>query len=38
MMFNPIVVVETINFLEQGAFHHGLTLQEASASVLAMLQ
>jgi pimeloyl-ACP methyl ester carboxylesterase len=38
MMFNPIVVVETVNFLEQGAFHHGLTLQEASASVLAMLQ
>ncbi|AYG62633.1 alpha/beta fold hydrolase [Rhizobium jaguaris] len=38
MMFNPIVVVETINFLEQGAFHHDLTLQEASAAILAMLR
>ena len=38
MMFNPIVVVETINFLERGTFHHGLTMQEASATILAMIQ
>ncbi|MDL2402547.1 alpha/beta fold hydrolase [Rhizobium mayense] len=38
MMFNPIVVAETINFLERGAFHHGLTLQEASATILTMLR
>ena len=36
MMFNPIVVVETINFLERGTFDHNLTLQKASAIILAI--
>ena len=38
MMFNPIVVVETVNFLERGAFRHDVTLQKASATILAMFQ
>ncbi|CCM79246.1 Acetyltransferases and hydrolases with the alpha/beta hydrolase fold-like protein (modular protein) [Rhizobium mesoamericanum STM3625] len=36
MMFNPIVVVEIVNFLERGTFDHNLTLQKASAIILAM--
>lgn len=38
MMFNPIVVVETMNFLETGTFDHDLTLQEASAAIFAIFE
>jgi len=38
MMFNPIVIAEIVNFVERGAFRHGLTMQEASAALLAMFR
>lgn len=38
IMFNPIVIAEIVNFLERGAFLHGLTMQEASTALFAMFQ
>lgn len=38
MMFNPIVILETVNFLEKGEFLHGLTMREASEGLSAMFQ
>jgi len=38
LMFNPIVVAEIINFIERGEFRHDLTMQEASATILATFQ
>jgi len=38
MMFNPIVIAEIVNFVEKGAFQHGLTMQEASTALLAMFR
>jgi len=33
MIFNPIVIVEIVNFLERGEFVHGLTMEEASDTI-----
>jgi len=38
MMFNPIVIAEIVNFVENGAFQHGLTMQEARRALLAIFQ
>lgn len=38
MMFNPIVIAEIVNFVEKGAFQHGLTMQEASTALLEMFR
>lgn len=38
MMFNPIVIAEIVNFVERGAFRHDLTMQEATAALLAMFR
>lgn len=37
IMNNPIAVVETFNFLEAGAFDHGLTALSAGKALAAML-
>lgn len=38
MMFNPIVIAEIVNFVENGAFQHGLTMQEARRALLAIFR
>jgi pimeloyl-ACP methyl ester carboxylesterase len=38
MMFNPIVVVEILNFLANGAFNRTLTLRTASQTLTALLR
>ena len=37
MMFNPVAVVETVNFLERGAFAHDVTFPDAGARLLSWL-
>ncbi|WP_184400470.1 alpha/beta hydrolase [Rhizobium sp. BK650] len=38
MMLNPIVIAEIVNFVENGAFRHDLTMQEARKVLLAMFR
>jgi pimeloyl-ACP methyl ester carboxylesterase len=38
MMFNPIVVMETLHFLETGAFDHGMTWYAATTALSEALQ
>lgn len=38
MMFNPIVIAEIVNFVENGAFQHSLTMQEASTALFEMFR
>ena len=34
IMNNPLVIAQTLHFIEQGRFHHDLTLQELFSQVL----
>ncbi|MGK6317102.1 esterase/lipase family protein [Neorhizobium sp. DT-125] len=38
MMYNPIVVIEMLNFLENGAFQHGLSFSVASRQLAAAFE
>jgi hypothetical protein len=38
MMFNPVVVMETLRFLETGAFDHGMTWYAAATALSAIVQ
>jgi len=38
MMLNPIVIAEIVNFIENGAFQHGLTMPEARRALLTMFR
>ena len=38
MMFNPVVVMETLHFLETGAFDHGMTWYSAATALTAAVQ